>query len=63
VQDEVARDLEKEIAKKENSGGESELLAGDIQLSIHRQRGKSKVNAIDKSNDVESKKTRDKPEL
>jgi hypothetical protein len=63
VEHEIAGDLEKEIPEKEDSGSESELLAGDCQLPIHRQCRKSEVDAIDKGNNVESKQEGDKPNL
>lgn len=59
----VAGNLENEITKKENSSGKSELLAGDRQLSVHRQRRKSKVDAIDKGDNVEGKQEREEPDL
>ena len=36
MKDEVTGDFEEEVAPKENSGRESELLAGDSQFPIHR---------------------------
>jgi hypothetical protein len=36
VQQKVAENFEEEMPKKEDSGGESKLLAGDRHLLIHR---------------------------
>jgi hypothetical protein len=59
VQQQITRDLEQEVAKKENTADQSELLAGDSQVLIHRQGGKSDVGAIEVANEVKHKDKRD----
>jgi hypothetical protein len=47
VQQEIARYFKSKIAKEEDSGDKSILLASDRQLLIHRERGEPNVNAVD----------------
>ena len=62
VQQQIARDFKEEVAKKENPEEQSELLASDCQLLIHRQRGKPNVDAVQISDDVEKKNKGDNPD-
>src|SRR5260370_13331652 len=62
VQQEIAGNLKQEIAEKENSHQQSELLARDGQFLVHRQRGKPNVDPVEIGNDVQQKKIRDNPE-
>ena len=55
VQQQIAGDLEEEITDEENTREKSELLAGDTQLLIHRQRCKPNVDPVNISNDVQKK--------
>jgi len=50
VQQQIARDFKEKIAEKENPEDQSELLAGDRQLPVHRQRREPNVDAIEKGN-------------
>src|SRR5215469_5663243 len=62
VKDEVAGDLEQKVTPEKDSGCESELLAGDGQFAIHRQRCKSDVDAVEESNDIEHEEKRQQPD-
>jgi len=44
-------EFKEEVAEKENSEDQSVLLAADRQFSVHRQRRKPNVDAIEKGND------------
>jgi hypothetical protein len=55
VKHEIAGYLEEEIAKKENSNQQSELLAANGQFLVHRQGGKSDVDPAEIGDDVEKK--------
>jgi hypothetical protein len=57
VKDEVAGDLEQKVTPEKDSGCESELLAGDGQLAIHRQCRKSYVDAVEESDDIQHEET------
>jgi hypothetical protein len=63
VKDEVTGDFEEEVAPEKNSCRESELLAGNGQLAVHRQRSKAQVDSVDECYDVERKQERQQPEL
>ena len=56
VQEQVAGNFKKEIAQKEDTGDQTELLAGDRQLLIHRQRRKPNVDPVEKTDDVQQEK-------
>ena len=62
VKDEVAGDLEQKVTPEKDSGCESELLAGDGQFVIHRQRRKSDVDAVEESNDIEHEEKCQEPD-
>src|SRR5437667_12399616 len=59
VQEQVAGNFKKEIAQKEDPGDQTELLAGDRQLLVHRQRRKPNVDPVEKADDVQQKKKRE----
>ena len=65
MKDEIAGNLKEKVAPKEDSRCESELLTGDRQLAIHRQRRKPQVDSVDEGDDVEDKEKREQsdPEL
>src|SRR5207247_10269403 len=56
VQKQVAGNFKKEIAQKEDTGDQTELLAGDSQLLVHRQRRKPNVDPVEKADDVQKEK-------
>jgi hypothetical protein len=58
VQQQIAGDLKKEIAEKEDPADQSELLAGNPQLLIHGQRGKVNVGAIQMAREIKQKNIR-----
>ena len=62
VQQQIAGDFKKEVAKKENPENESELLAADGQLFVHCERGKPNVVAINECNDEKHKNKWENPE-
>jgi len=62
VQQEIARDFEKAIAKEEDSGCESELLAGDGKVLVHRQRSEPDVDAVHERDDIQEEEERKEPE-
>src|SRR5262245_25816103 len=62
VQYEVAGDLEQKITPEKDSSCETELLAGDGQLAIHRQRRKSYVDSVKESEGVEHEEERQQPD-
>ena len=47
MQEQIAGDFKDEVAEKENPEDQSELLAGDGQLSVHGQRRKPNIVAIE----------------
>ena len=51
MQEQIAGDFKDEVAEKENPEDQSELLAGDGQLSVHGQRRKPNIVAIEYGND------------
>ena len=51
VQQQIAGDFKDRVAEKENPKDQSELLACDSQLSVHRQRRKPNVDSVEKGND------------
>ena len=53
VQQQVARNSKEQVAEKEDPGEQTELLAGDRQFLVHRQRRKTNVNPVEKANDVQ----------
>src|SRR5205823_6576227 len=63
VQEQIARDLKQEIAEKEDSHEQPELLARDGHLLVHRQCGKSDVDPVEIGDDVQEKKIRKNPDL
>jgi hypothetical protein len=63
VQHEIAGNFKEEITDKENPKDQSELLASDGQLFVHRQRGKPNVDAVEEGNDVKKKNERNDPNL
>src|ERR1700674_753834 len=50
VQQQIAGNFKDEVTEEENPEDQSELLAADGQLFIHRQRRKPNVVAIEKGN-------------
>src|SRR6266700_4018354 len=56
VQEQVAGNFKKEIAQKEDPGDQTELLAGNRQLLVHRQRRKPNVDPVEKADDVQQEK-------
>ncbi len=63
VQQEIARDLEKAITKEEDSGRESDLLAGHGQFLVHSQRGEPDVDAVHEGDDIKNEQERKESEL
>src|SRR6516165_3820623 len=63
MKDEVTGNLEEEVYPEENSCRESELLAGDGQFPVHRQRRKARVDSVDEGHHVEGKQEGQQPEL
>src|SRR6266478_1031910 len=63
VQQKVAGNFEEEIPKKEDSGRESKLLAGNGQFLVHRQSRKADVDAVNERDDVEKEEKRKKSDL
>ncbi len=61
VQQQIAGDFKYEVAEKENAEDQSELLAGDGQRFVHRQRRKPNVIAIDKGDDEKHENKRKDP--
>src|SRR2546430_4165263 len=61
VQQQIAGDFKKEVAKKENPENESELLAADGQLFVHWERRKPNVGAINEGNDKKHKNKWENP--
>jgi len=59
----LAGNFKEEITDKENPKDQSELLASDGQLFVHRQRGKPNVDAVEEGNDVKKKNERNDPNL
>jgi hypothetical protein len=59
----LAGNFKQEITDKENPKDQSELLASDGQLFVHRQRGKPNVDAVEEGNDVKKKNERNDPNL
>ena len=53
MQQKIAGDFKEEVAEEENTEEQSALLAGDGQLSVHRQRRKPNVDTIEKGNNEE----------
>jgi hypothetical protein len=49
----LAGNFKEEITDKENPKDQSELLASDGQLFVHRQRGKPSVDAVQEGNKEE----------
>ena len=60
-QDDVARDLEGDVAEKEDAGAEAERAAGKSQRGVHLERREPDVDAIEIRDDVEQEKKRDQP--
>src|SRR6266705_4160204 len=56
VQEQIAGNFKKEIAQKEDPGDQTELLAGNRQLLVHRQRRKPNVDPVEKADDVQQEK-------
>jgi len=63
VQQQIAGNFEEEIPKKEDSGGESKLLAGNGQFLVHRQSRKADVDAVNERDDVEKEEKGKKSDL
>ena len=63
MQQQIARDLEKTVPKEEDSGRESELLAGHGQLLVHGQRGEPDVDAVHERDDIKKEQERKESEL
>ena len=63
MQHQIAGHFEQKISEKENSRGQSILLAGDSEFLVHRQRRKSDVDAIDERDDVQNEKVGNQPDL
>ena len=63
MQEEIAWNLEERIADKENPNRESELVAGDGQVLVHREFRKRNVNAIEERNNVEKQDEGKNPDL
>src|SRR5881392_1200841 len=63
VQEQVAGDFKKEIAQKENPGDQTELLAGDCQFLVHRQRREPNVDPVEKADDVQQENKGENPDL
>ena len=61
MQQQVAGYLKNEIAEKENSREESELLTSDGQFPVHRQSRKANVDAVDEGNHHQNEDERDDP--
>src|SRR5438876_8276208 len=53
VQQQVARNSKEQVAKKEDPSEQTELLARDRQLLVHRQRRKPNVDPVEKADDVQ----------
>lgn len=62
MEQKIAWHLEQEVAKKEDTGDEPELLAGDDKFAIHGQCRKSDVDAVEEGNDVENEEKRQQPD-
>jgi hypothetical protein len=62
VQQQIAGDFKDRVAKKENPKDQSELLACDSQLSVHRQRRKPNVDSVEKGNDEKQEDKRKNPD-
>src|SRR5215831_15805536 len=61
VQQKITGDLKDEIAKKENSGDESVLLARNRQFLVHRQGSERDVISVEHSNYEENEDERNDP--
>jgi hypothetical protein len=61
VQQQVAGYLKNEVAEKEYSREEPELLASDSQFPVHRQSRKANVDAVEESNHHKNEDERDDP--
>src|SRR5271169_2719384 len=61
VQQVVAGYFEKEIAEEEDAAQKAELLAGNRQVLVHGQGGKTNVNAVDEGNDEDSEQKWNEP--
>jgi hypothetical protein len=61
VQQQVAGNFKYEIAEKEDTEDQSELLARDGQLFVHRQRGEANIVAVDDGDDKQQKYKRKDP--
>ena len=62
MQQHVARNSKEQVAEKEDPGEQTELLARDRQLLVHRQRRKPNVDAVEKADDVHQEKKGDNPD-
>ena len=58
MQDEVARDLEEEIAEEGNPDERPELLTRDRQVLVHRERGETDVDPVKEGDHVEQEEER-----
>ncbi len=63
MQQQIAGNLKEEIPKKEDSGRESKLLAGNGQFLVHRQSRKADVDAVNERDDVEKEEKWKKSDL
>src|SRR6266480_7927037 len=61
MQQQIARNFKEEVAEKENPGEQTELLASDRQLLVHRQRRKRNVDSVEKADDVQQEKKGENP--
>src|SRR5262249_5166333 len=61
VEQEVARNLEQAVAEEEDADEESERLARDPELAVHRERREADVDPIEKRNDVQREEHRQEP--
>jgi hypothetical protein len=62
MQDEVAGNLTQKVSPEKDSSRQSELLAGDSQLTIHGQRGESDIDPVEEGNDIEQEEKRQEPD-
>src|SRR5713101_10184520 len=61
VEQQVARNSKEQVAEKEDPSEQTELLAGDRQLLVHRQRRKPNVDPVEKADDVHQENKRENP--
>ena len=62
VQQQVTRNSKEQVAEKEDPSEQTELLARDRQLLVHRQRRKPNVDPVEKADDVQQENKGENPD-